>query len=116
MDLRIEYYVPDFHTPNPVLTMEVASPSQPAAPATGTLVSVTRRLTMVDGVCLLEFNSVSNRIYFVEYSSDMVHWKTAWPSIRGSGNRVQWIDNGPPRTESTPTTATSRCYRVLLAP
>src|SRR5205085_5337649 len=53
-DLRIEYYVPDFQAPNPTLTLEAVSPSQPVGPASGTLVSMTRRFTLLDGACLLE--------------------------------------------------------------
>ena len=116
VDLKIEYYVPDYQTPNPILTMEVVPPTQPVAAPAGILVPVTRKLRFGDGSFLVEFNSLSNRVYFVQYSLDMVKWKTAWPSVTGIGNRVQWVDNGPPRTEGLPTAATARFYRILLAP
>jgi hypothetical protein len=31
-------------------------------------------------------------------------------------NRVQWIDDGPPKTVSHPTNAMARFYRVRLNP
>ncbi len=116
VDLRIEYYVPDYQTPAPTLTMELVPPAKQPAPPVGIFVPITRRLRTADGGFLVEFNSLADRLYFVQYSSDMVNWKTAWPGIAGLGNRVQWVDNGPPRTESMPDTAACRFYRVLLAP
>ena len=116
IDLRIEYYVPDFLLPEPILTMEVVPPSLAPAPPTGSFVPVTRQLRLPDGSFLVEFNSISGGIYFLQYSSDLATWRTAWPSVHGLGTRVQWVDNGAPRTESLPMMAPCRFYRVLLAP
>ncbi len=116
VDLRIEYYVPNSQAPDPTLAMEVVPPAEPVPAPSGTFVPVTRRLRMEDGSFLIEFNSVAGRLYFVTYSEDMTTWKTAWPTIIGTGTRSQWVDNGPPRTECLPPAAGSRFYRVVLAP
>jgi len=116
-DLTIEYYVPNFQAPNPSLSAEVVPPSLQAASNTPMApVPITRKLEMPTGEFLLEFNSLANRTYFVEYSDDMKNWKMAWPTVRGTGNRIQWLDNGAPRTESTPMSQKDRFYRVMIAP
>ena len=116
VDLLIEYYVPNFQAPNPTLAAEMAQPLLQTASLSSTLVPVTRQLRISTGDFLLEFNSLASRIYFVQYSRDLINWKTAWPSVAGTGNRIQWIDNGPPRTEGSPVREASRFYRIVLAP
>jgi hypothetical protein len=46
----------------------------------------------------------------------MQTWKTANPIITAPANRVQWYDDGPPKTESKPTSIGSRFYRVMELP
>jgi hypothetical protein len=65
---------------------------------------------------LLEFSTATNRVYYVQYSSDLSQWKTAVPAIAGTGTRVQWIDNGLPQTESSPATTDKRFYRLIMLP
>jgi hypothetical protein len=53
----------------------------------------------------------------VQYTGDVIGtggWKTALPAILGTGGVVQWIDNGPPKTECARSEAACRFYRVLL--
>ncbi len=116
VDLTIEYYVPNFATPNPVLAAEVVPPSLQAASLSDKQTPVTRQLRLANGDFLLEFRSEAGRVYFVQYSKDTKDWKTAWPGVAGTGNRIQWLDNGPPRTESSPALDPSRFYRIMLAP
>jgi uncharacterized repeat protein (TIGR01451 family) len=115
VDLLIEYYVPDRLPQEPLLLAELVAPNVPSNPK-GLPLQVTRSLKLPDGTFLLEFMSVANRTYYVKYSDDLKQWKTALPSITGSGSRVQWIDNGPPRTEPAPGLAPSRYYRVIVLP
>ena len=83
---------------------------------TGTLLHVTRLVHLVDGTILIEWNSQANRTYYVQYSSDQIAWKTAMPAVVGTGTRQQWIDNGPPKTDSLPNASVVRFYRLLLVP
>jgi hypothetical protein len=65
---------------------------------------------------LVEFLTISNRLYSVQYSSNLTTWKDAQPAITGNGTRIQWIDNGQPKTETPPSTTSARFYRVILLP
>jgi hypothetical protein len=40
-------------------------------------------------------------------------WKTVYPGIVAHVNRIQWIDSGPPATESAPGDVPLRFYRVV---
>jgi hypothetical protein len=83
-----------------------AEPSQPLAGG----LKVTRVERVGDAV-LIEFNSVPGQRYQVDYSGDSVHWKASSIIIEATSNRVQWLDRGPPFTDSPPGDATSRFYR-----
>jgi hypothetical protein len=65
---------------------------------------------------LIDFNTLTNRAYYIQYSPDLSIWKSAHPPLIGSGSGMQWVDNGPPKTESAASIQTNRFYRVLLAP
>jgi PhoPQ-activated pathogenicity-related protein len=77
---------------------------------------IERTAIQLDGSVLLEFSSSADRSYYVQYSSDLsgTNWKTVQPAIRGDGNRVQWIDSGPPQTASPPSAEQMRFYRVIM--
>ena len=64
----------------------------------------------------LRFGTIAGRTYRVQYSDDMLEWKTSDAPIIGNGGLVQWIDFGPPRTQSSPGTRPTRYYRLLLQP
>jgi alpha-tubulin suppressor-like RCC1 family protein len=115
VDLMIEYFVPTRTVPNVVLIAESTSPVDPID-AAGTVQPITRSLPLEDGSYLIDFRTLANRTYYVQYSSDLTTWRTAFPPVVGSGSGMQWVDNGPPKTDSHPSTQTNRFYRVLLAP
>ena len=71
---------------------------------------------VAQGRLLIQFATTPGRRYAVEYSGDLGTWKAAFPPVRAAGNRVQWYDDGPPKTESRPVGASSRYYRVVLLP
>lgn len=83
--------------------------------------SITPIPTVVPQGVLLEFPTLTNFSYYVRYSDSLGDFsaqttndaaiRTASPAFRGNGRTVQWLDNGPPRTESAP--STNRFYRVL---
>jgi uncharacterized ParB-like nuclease family protein len=87
----------------------VASASSAVAPA----FAIHQCLKMEDGGFLIEFNAEAGHSYRVEYSDDMRVWKTSPAPIVGAGTQVQWVDRGPPWTESHPSSKTSRFYRVV---
>jgi hypothetical protein len=71
---------------------------------------------LLSGRFLIEFSAIPGARYAVQYSSDMQTWKTANPIITAPANRVQWYDDGPPKTESKPSDIGSRFYRVMALP
>jgi hypothetical protein len=111
----LEYYVPTRVTPHPTLTVEAGPPVNPPV-ITGTVMSISRTVGLPNGNILVEFAAIPGRIYAVQYSSDMATWQTAVPVITAPANRVQWIDEGPPQTASSPSTQAARYYRVILLP
>ena len=71
---------------------------------------------LINGRVLIEFTATPGRTYAVQYSSNLLFWATVVPSIVAPANRVQWYDDGPPKTESKPFTVGSRFYRVIELP
>ena len=65
---------------------------------------------------LVEFASQSNRLYSIQYSSDLQNWKPTQNVITAASSWTQWIDNGPPETESHPSTQQMRFYRLFMLP
>lgn len=107
--------------PNPTLRAELVGGStgiidRGDGPVIGTQQHINQAVTLPEKTFLLEFASTSNRVYYVQYTSDLKTWKTAQPGITGSGTWIQWIDNGQPKTESAPATTTTRFYRVSVLP
>jgi len=77
---------------------------------------IERGRMLPNGTFLIEFSSVSNSVYYVQYTSDLKTWRTAQPAIMGNGTRLQWIDNGQPKTVSPPSAEQKRFYRLLVLP
>jgi uncharacterized repeat protein (TIGR01451 family) len=71
---------------------------------------------------VIEWTSVPGTTYTVIYSdlSPDGPWFVATPSVTANANRVQWYDDGPPKTISVPfpgtNSVTSRFYRVITNP
>jgi hypothetical protein len=63
---------------------------------------------------LVEFEAVLGASYTVFYSDDasFTNARAAQPDVIAPGSRVQWIDNGPPKTVSHPSTTPMRMYSV----
>jgi hypothetical protein len=121
--LTFEYYVSDGR-PNSIGTpgyvTEFALDSTIQTPiGRRSLVPVTYKPVLSGGV-LLEFPTLTNFSYYIRYSDSLNDFsaqdntnsviRTARPAILGNGRKVQWLDNGLPRTENIPT---NRFYRVL---
>jgi hypothetical protein len=69
-----------------------------------------------DGTFRLEFNTDLNRSYLVQYSDDLRTWAYASQAVRGTGDLVEWNDDGPPKTNPHPGLVPTRVYRVVFAP
>ena len=110
----IKFYDPLAVAFYPILTVQLADPIGVGEPD-GTPQAIFSGKFLRDGTFLVEFTTVPGITYYVQYSSDMVHWKTVFPPFAGTGQHLQWIDSGPPETESLPSIRVTRFYRVLLA-
>lgn len=111
--LTLEYYVSDrVTTPAPLISVVFGSGTF-AEVTNFTTVTVDRAL-YTNKVFIVEFLTKSNRTHYVQYSGDAnsTNWTTSFPGVVGTGSRMQWIDNGPPRTATPPTNGT-RFYRVV---
>jgi len=115
--LTLEYYVSDHSTVPTAGLMTLATNAFTFRTPPGNSQSVTRTL-YTNGVFLIEFNSKSNAQYYIQYAAtpgDLMNngtVKTAFPFVTGTGSRMQWLDTGPPKTDSPPTDG-GRFYRVL---
>ena len=112
----LEFYVPTRVAPTNLTYTVVAGPSFIPSVVSGTIMSIDRVTVLSDGSVLVEFTAVPGQIYAIQYSSDMATWRTAVPVITAPANRVQWIDAGPPQTDSSPAHQSTRYYRVVLLP
>jgi uncharacterized protein YegL len=117
VDFVIEYYIPSRIIPAPGLHAQLVPVNNAIGGLTvGFPQHIDRGLWLPNKTYLVEFLTISNRIYSVQYSSDLTTWRDAQPAIVGNGTRIQWIDNGQPKTETLPAAQTSRFYRVVLLP
>lgn len=110
--ITLEYRSAD-RTTIPKPTFELVGIAGTPINPEGATATLKPRATVSGGNVLLEFSSETGKSYYIQYSSDLASWKTALPKIEGTGNRVQWIDNGSPKTESHPSAVASRFYRIL---
>lgn len=115
--LVIEYFAtPRGTVPTPVIGVGVALPDARTfarLAETAPAFAVNRLVKQTDGSVVIEFNADPGKQYRIQYSKDTANWKTCPVSIRAGGTKVQWIDRGPPWTDSPPSSAPSRFYRVL---
>ena len=113
--LSVEFFRPsldpDF-TPMYEIELLPAPETPPLAADSG--IDVTRNERLGNGDHLIEIASIPGATYAVEYSADMATWTRVVPNVTAAANRLQWIDNGPPNTESHPATVPQRMYRCVL--
>ena len=64
---------------------------------------------------VLEFATTAGRSYTILYRDNIEEpWKASLPSVTAGANVMQWLDYGPPKTETPP--GEQRYYQVLLLP
>jgi uncharacterized repeat protein (TIGR01451 family) len=118
VDMVLEYFVPT-RLPIVVSNSQYLAVGIPAVDFTvpggtnGTFLITTN--VAYPNAMLIEFESVPGRTYTVYYSDDPAFTTVlaAQPSITAQANKTQWIDDGPPKTVSLPST---RFYRVFRNP
>ena len=116
VDMIIEFYSSLRIAPNPILQPELVTPAAELTAPAGVAQHINQGRMLANKTFMVELATLSNRVYSVQYSSDLVAWKSAYPAVTGNGNWVQWIDNGEPKTDGAPASQTARFYRVLLLP
>ncbi|HAB19788.1 MAG TPA: immunoglobulin domain-containing protein [Verrucomicrobiota bacterium] len=112
----LQYYVSDRVTiPHPTFNL-YGTPAVIIRPPSGNVLSgvVTRR---TNNLVLVDFPTKADRRYYIEYAPSLVGFtngtfNTSLPPVHGTGSMRQWLDTGPPRTDSLPET-TNRFYRVI---
>ncbi len=95
---------------SPILSVEKLASSQ--LPDTNGDGIQPRLVNLLNQTKFIEFPSIPGRWYRVRYSHDLVHWQDCPVPLQAGTNRMQWIDNGPPFTESPPSAVPQRFYIV----
>lgn len=119
-DLLMEYFYPlkvPFNVPDSNYTAVGTSAVNLSASGID-VTNITKKAITPSGGFLIEFQSIPNRTYTIFYSSELTFSNAfmAQPSITAPADRVQWIDDGPPKTIRHPSSDPTRYYRVLLNP
>jgi hypothetical protein len=117
VDLMVEYYRASrqiFTQPTYFPTIVIPPDRNPQ----GRLLSVDRAIVLQSGRVLIEFEADIGKRYAIQYNTNGVDgaWLTADPTITAAANRVQWLDDGPPKTVSPPGGVGTRLYRVVELP
>jgi hypothetical protein len=114
-DVTVKYYLGPGSSTNASPTL-VAIATSPVGTATaaGLQVHISRAMLLQDGTFLLNFNTVANGSYQVQFTSDLRSWKaSSGPLVQGTGYPAQWLDYGPPASDSFPRSTPVRLYRVI---
>lgn len=95
---------------NPILTVETLAASQlPGTDGSGVQAQI---LNLPDQTKLIEFPAEIGKWYRVRYTSDFSNWHDSPVPLQAGSTRMQWIDSGPPFTDSPPSDASARFYTV----
>ncbi len=116
--VTVEFYVTDhLATPAPQYSLFLADPIAQIIPANASLLNIDSARYLTNAF-LVEFSTQAGHHYWIQYADSVAGLntgQTAYPAINGTGSRVQWIDDGPPKTATAPTNAL-RFYRVFTEP
>lgn len=116
----MEFYVADHATtPAPQYSLYLADPLYHTPPPYFTMPVTLLGTRFANGTFLVEFPSQLGVTYYVQYAATpadlATNAQTVLPPINGTGAHIQWIDDGPPKTDSPPTNG-SRFYQVITWP
>ena len=118
--LILEFYVPDRKPFTNSLEVLSVLPSM-SGTNSGPGVMIDREfmdMRFTPARFVIEWTSVPGTTYTIIYSDvgPTGPWLVATPTITANANRVQWYDDGPPKTASQPASVSSRYYRVIANP
>lgn len=124
IEVLIEYYIPTRNVTGLPSIRAIANPISFPESREGIIVDplpARNPLRIIDytGISrfLIEFAATPGRVYQVQYRDSITEsWKAAWPTITATGTRVQWLDDGPPKTDSNPEDIDTRFYRIVELP
>ncbi len=112
IELTVEYLQADASGDfEPTFEIELLDPVENQNAGVG--VEVDRCEVLANGDVLIEFPSQIGATYTVQYSQNGESWTNVIPDVVAGGTRLQWIDNGPPKTASHPSGEKLRLYRVI---
>ncbi len=83
-------------------------------PATSNVDANLSLFRVIDGSMSVLFDAPANIPVTIEYSDDLKTWHSGADPVIGSGARVAWRDDGPPKTESHPRNTPRRFYRLRI--
>ena len=119
VSLRLEYYNPTRVPFTNSLTVEATLPVASTNLTGGVVID----RAFVDNReagnprFVIEWTSLIGRNYTVIYGpTPSGPWTPATPTVTATATRVQWYDDGPPKTATPPLSVTNRFYRVILNP
>ena len=117
VDFVIEYYRANrqpFTQPVYSPTIFIPGSSKP----NGRIFSIDRAQLTEGNRMHIEFTAEAGKRYLVQYRDNITSapWQSAFPAVTAGANRVQWFDDGPPKTESPPGAVGNRFYRVIELP
>ena len=117
--LKLEYFSSDLAPFTPGLRLELLNQQRVfTAPAVTVMTAAALRTGYSpDGVpkFYMQFPTQAGRLYYVQYLDAIGSaWRTSPVTVTGTGFVVQFIDDGPPNTDTAPGRA--RFYRILTPP
>jgi hypothetical protein len=64
---------------------------------------------------VIEFPTVPGHVYTILYTDSLAPaaWYVVTPYITATATVAQWYDDGPPKTQSPPSSVNTRFYRVI---
>ena len=93
----------------PEIRAEIADENLPQPSANSLAVD---RIEWLGDAVLIEFPAIAGRRYQIDYRNGSAgEWKTSPMILEAGSNRLQFIDRGPPHTETSPAQSASRFYR-----
>jgi hypothetical protein len=116
MDFTLQYYTATRGTAPSGTVITSLSLEDPQTMISGTAFNLSGTPQTISGTqsFLIEFGATPGRTYYIQYTDALSNpWKTVQPPIVAPVNRIQWIDSGPPGTESAPGAVSNRFYRII---